>query len=114
MGRRAGAPGGGPASPPGVSRGIFSCLETERGRRDTVTESFAPMGLDLRTTWVPGLTPGARLWSPLRGSVRVCHLGTKRKFVDVDSLPIGLSVSEMSKLQTPNSKNSGCVPRITP
>src|SRR3972149_5194118 len=36
--------------------------------------------------------------TPLRGSVRVCHLGTKRKFVDVDSRPIGLSVSEMSKL----------------
>ena len=37
-------------------------MEAERRRRDTVTESFAPMGLDLRTTWVPGLTPGARLW----------------------------------------------------
>ena len=34
-------------------------METERRRRDTLTESFAPMGLDLRTTWVPGLTPGA-------------------------------------------------------
>src|SRR3972149_11321011 len=31
--------------------------------------------------------------------VRVCHLGTKRKSVDIDSRPIGLSVSEMSKLQ---------------
>src|SRR3990172_5056865 len=53
---------GGTALAPGVSPGTFSCLETERRRRDTVTESFAPMGLDLRATWVPGLTPGARLW----------------------------------------------------
>ena len=37
-------------------------METKRRRRDTVTESFALMGLDLRATRVPGLTPGARLW----------------------------------------------------
>ena len=38
---------------PGRQPGVFSCLETERRRRDTVTESFAPMGLDLRATRVP-------------------------------------------------------------
>ena len=47
---------------PGRQPGVFSCLETKRRRRDTVTESFAPMGLDLRATRVPGLTSGARLW----------------------------------------------------
>ena len=46
---------------PGRQPGVFSCLETKRRRRDTVAESFAPMGLDLRATRVPGLTPGARL-----------------------------------------------------
>ena len=44
---------------PGRQPGDFSCLETKRRRRDTVAESFAPMGLDLRATRV---TPGARLW----------------------------------------------------
>ena len=46
---------------PGRQPGVFSCLEAERRRRDTVTESAAPMGLDLSTTSVPGLTPGAKL-----------------------------------------------------
>src|SRR3990170_2128130 len=46
---------------PGRQPGVSSCSETKRRRRDTVTESFAPMGLDLRSTRVPGLTPGA--WS---------------------------------------------------
>src|SRR3990172_4246956 len=44
---------------PGRQPGVFSRLEAKRRRRDTVTESFAPMELDLRTTRVPGLTPGA-------------------------------------------------------
>src|SRR3989304_5418727 len=38
---------------PGRQPGVFSCLEAERRRRDTVTESAAPMGLDLSTTSVP-------------------------------------------------------------
>src|SRR3972149_3228477 len=47
---------------PGVSPEPFRALEAERRRREPVAESFAPMGLDLRATRVPGLTPGARLW----------------------------------------------------
>src|SRR3990172_8125641 len=43
---------------PGRQPGVFSCLETKRRRREPVTESFAPMGLDLGTILVPGLTPG--------------------------------------------------------
>src|SRR3989304_5112916 len=92
MGRRAGAPGGGPASPPGVSRGIFSCLETERGRRDTVTESFAPMGLDLRTTWVPGLTPGA--WS-----LDICATSSR-------GLPSSRSLAKLLPIRAAQRRNS--------
>src|SRR3990172_4700155 len=80
---------------PGRQPGVFSCLETKRRRREPVTESFAPMGLDLRATRVPGLTPGARLW---RRFAALCVFAIWEQ--DVNSRPIGLSVSEMSKLQS--------------